>query len=260
MKKLIVLILVVALLSNTCVIAFAEDELLYEDKFRDYIYDSYETNNVEINYDELYYHKNKDENIDWVMIYALCKRNENSELTEFSSKKYSYNLIKEEMGDRNAIELAVFGDVVFYEGGAPSPFQYTIGIYDLKDNKFYDLLKAWEMEFEDLHEAFNDVMTTPRMTEKKGLYYSIIGDLDEDGQHTIKDVTKLQRCLAGMTNFKDIIQNHGYIYHSDRTIYEYYYPDTGYTCSVVRLADYNADGKVNISDATAIQKKIAKVS
>lgn len=57
-----------------------------------------------------------------------------------------------------------------------------------------------------------------------------LGDVDQDGRVSIKDVTLIQQATAGLTKFTEY-QN--------------------------ETADFNEDNIVNIKDATAIQKKLA---
>jgi len=72
-----------------------------------------------------------------------------------------------------------------------------------------------------------------------------MGDNNRDYNLTIQDATYMQKCLAGLENFRD-----------DDNISEYF----NNTEKEVYISDYNRDGVRNIKDATAIQKRIAGIT
>ncbi len=90
---------------------------LYEDKFTEqYNIDKEKIDPNEYSYSELYYHTNSEGEIDWVLIDAYY-------------------------GAQCDVEVAeLIGNVYLHSGGLHSPFDLRYGIYDVKEDKFYDIL------------------------------------------------------------------------------------------------------------------------
>lgn len=239
MKRFISFIILFALASQFCITSSAESEFLYKDKYKSvYKYSK--------DYKELYYHKDKNDDTDWVMIFTDCMDDE---------------IIGAQYG--------IFDDVFFYEWCYCSPFKFGICIYDVKSDCFFDLIDAWKKDFSGLHEALYEVISAGKIN--KNLFpYAIIGDIDKDYVLTIKDATLLQKIFAELVNPEEyfsgglydyeIVGLYGPFEYSDRPSFTYYIKEYDYSYEGVCLWDYNSDGKLNIKDATAIQKKIAKVS
>jgi hypothetical protein len=236
MKRFISFIILFALASQFCITSSAESEFLYKDKYKSvYKYSK--------DYKELYYHKDKNYDTDWVMIY-----------------------VNGQPADVEGVEYGIFGDIFYHDWTPCAPFEFNIGIYDVKNEQFYDLKKAWTMNFDDLHDDFFEVITTAGINDQ----FYIIGDIDNDGDLTIKDATVLQKIIAEIVNSKEyfspylydyqIVDLYGPFIYSDRPSFTYYIKEYDYSYEGVCLWDYNSDGKLNIKDATAIQKKLAKVS
>lgn len=118
------------------------------------------------------------------------------------------------------------GDVVVQSGSMYGPFTYQYGIYDITEDKFYDV--------HDLKETYDKYY----MLEDNLIKYAgarPVGDSDGDKLITVLDATKIQRVVAELE----------YSYYDD------YYVDHkdggGY------VSDIDNDGAVTVMDATAIQ-------
>ncbi len=241
MKKLLTILFSILLISQSYFITSAESEannveFMYKDKF-DSVYKP-DSNGGLIDYDEIYFHKDKNNDTDWVMIHA------------------------DGIHDEGGFQFGIFGDIFFNIAmGYSYPFEFNIGIYDVAEDKFYDLIDAWNMDYDNLHEIFYETATSSYMKSKRNFCYDIIGDVDKDGALTIKDATEIQKHLTGMIsyNFIDEFNVSDILLFSDRPLYEKYDEKYGININVIWISDYNSDGKLNIKDATAIQKKLAKI-
>ncbi len=131
-----------------------------------------------------------------------------------------------------------FGDYVFYSGGLCEPYNLGYFVYIPSENKFYDIIKAWDLGFENLELAFKECV--------KNEYYGIgfIGDADLDGELSVLDATFIQRALANQCDFLATDDVRGRCLYGEPLWY---------------LSDFNRDGKRTILDATAIQMKLAKI-
>lgn len=134
----------------------------------------------------------------------------------------------------------VFGDYIVYGGcGFPNCSNYYV--YTPKDGKLYTLREAYDAGVKEIEKVFTDY----------GLGV-LTGDADGDRKLTIKDATYIQKCLANYDGFKlkGEIRGHNLSVDDDGT------PDP-YACYI---EDFDNNDKVNIKDATAIQKRLAKIS
>ncbi|MBE6824217.1 MAG: hypothetical protein E7513_02605 [Ruminococcaceae bacterium] len=149
-------------------------------------------------YKELYFHMDENGELEWALIQG--------EDSSFVSPKF--------------MEVVV-GDVLV-SSFISSPFKLTYGIYDAKEDKFYDLydIKDEYSNYEGLVEA---------LVGNSGVHQ--IGDVNNDGKISVMDATYIQRYLA------DIEKN--------------IYKET--------ISDFDRDGDVTIIDATAIQRKLAQL-
>lgn len=127
------------------------------------------------------------------------------------------------------------GDCVFYGDMGGIPFTYDYGVYVPKTGEIYDLIHAFELEIEGIEKALGYVY-----------YNALMGDCDSDKKLTIKDATYLQKCLAGIEEFRKDDEIIVFLYEEN--------PPARF------ISDYNRDGERNIKDATAIQKKLAKIA
>ncbi len=163
-------------------------------------------------YDELYYHYDENGDIDWALI----------EQCSYNAPPWEYHRVFK-------------GRVFMY--GDDYPFSFRYGIYDVKADKFYDIINENfdYSKYDDLEEVF----------ESFNFGY-LIGDSDKDGVITVLDATLIQRYVAKLTDFNDQI-----IDYYDDSFAEAGFPKY--------ISDFNCDGKRDILDATAIQKRIARV-
>ncbi len=125
-----------------------------------------------------------------------------------------------------------FGDYCFYSGGLCVPYNLGFFVYVPSENKFYDVIQAWELGFENLEYAF-------AQCAKQNIYgIDVIGDADNNGDLSIMDATLIQLALVGSTNFStgDDIRAHSI-----------------YGDSIIYISDFDKDGNRTILDATAIQ-------
>ncbi len=151
--------------------------------------------------------------------------NESRELEYILINAYNNMCSPAEVGFR-------IGDVVIHSYNIHSNFVYQYGLYDVKEEKVYDLF---------------DLRKTP---EK---YYKLeenlvrycggipIGDSNNDGKVTVLDATTIQRIVASL----------------DRPRYPYRYlshegDESGY------ISDYDGDGSITVLDATCIQRKSSR--
>ena len=203
---------------------------LYGDVFEEYLksyVDEDAFNHVEgwYYYDELYYYSYQQQYGVTEMgrvnpDYVLVKAS-----TYFASPIYSYD---------------VFGDYII-QGGCGEPYCGNYFIYTPKDGRIYTLREAFDAQIKDVEKVFTDY----------DLGY-LTGDADGDRKLTIKDATYIQKCLANFKGFelKDELRGHNISEPDDGT------PDifTKY------IEDFDNNDTVNIKDATAIQKKLAKIT
>ena len=123
MKKIIAVILTVALLSCAFIIPVsavdnAENEQLYLDSFKK-LYLGEEGFGAELLfYEELYYSKDNNGNVEWAFVHAQT------------------NMFCPEIVNR------VFHGVHVQQANIYVPFEFGYGVYDVKENKFYDLTEV----------------------------------------------------------------------------------------------------------------------
>lgn len=129
----------------------------------------------------------------------------------------------------------LFGDKLLYSSSGSIPFAHGYGIYIPETNSLYSLSYAVENHIEGIEKALEYIS-----------YDALMGDNDCDNRLTIKDATYLQKCLAGLEE-----------YRKDDVIEAFQYDEKA---PARYISDYNRDGARNIKDATAIQKKLAKIT
>lgn len=175
-------------------------------------------------YRDLYVHRT-DGAVDWALVYANA-------------------------GAVNTPSHAVFGEMVAWNYMSFSPFSMGYGVYDPASGVFYDLVDAWEMRFEGLHELTNSGylqrLLLPEDSSESGhmtMFYRI-GDADGDGELSIFDATRIQRCLAELMSFSESDTLDGF----SRRGYDLRY-----------ISDYNRDGVRSILDVTKIQRRLAEL-
>ncbi len=129
----------------------------------------------------------------------------------------------------------IFGDKLLYDSSSEIPFAYGYAVYFPENNAILGLSEALTRNINGIEEALNHIS-----------YNALMGDNDKDRKLTIKDATYMQKCLAGLEEFRkdDVIE-----------AFQYYdYPTARF------ISDYNRDGERNIKDVTAIQKRLAQIT
>ena len=186
---------------------FPQPDHLFEARFLEQYENSVLTETHD--YDELYYHYDENGEIDWALI----------EQCSYNAPPWEYHEI-------------VRGRWFTY--GDHYPFSFRYGIYDVKEDKFYDIInESFDYsKYEDLEEVF----------ESFNFGY-LIGDADKDGVLSVMDATCIQRFVAQLTDIDDIIPGVYYIVESEEC--------PGY------MSDFNLDGRRDVLDATAIQRNLA---
>lgn len=196
MKKLVSLFIVAVMLMSLCAVtAFAEDgyNFDYYDRFVEEFGEPYY-------YQEMY--------------------------VSFENNDPSYYVIKAQLDQiyvdppEHIEEIGIVNSgLVFTQIPVYMPFKTTYGLYDVADDKFYDI-------------------TVVDINTYRGLYNylvneeiaNMIGDVDYDKKLTIMDATMIQRILANITHIRNNF-----------------------------ITDFNCDGSVDIMDATAMQIELAKL-
>lgn len=219
MKKIISLVFVfVMLLSFTIVPTSAETINYYEQEFVKFcLGEDYDNYTYGITYNEYYRYFKEDNNTDipdWIF-----------------GEGYMPDLSP-------AYAKGVFGDYCIYQSAHFEPYILGYFVYVPSENKFYDIIEAWNLGLENLELAFAEC------TKNKVLGIYIIGDVDADGSLSITDATYIQRAQASLCDYKD----------SDSMIYALHY----FGENLRYISDYDRDGERTIMDATAIQMKLAK--
>ncbi len=171
MKKVLSVILVMCLLfSLTAVSVFAEStthEKVFLEKFLEqykngYMFDEYMYRE---NYEEVYYHYNEDEEIDWALV----------RFAYIESPSFNY---------------AAFGDYV-YLGSYYYPLSTMYGLFDVEQDKFFDVC---DIEDISAYSGFEEILY-----ERIAVYP--IGDANMDRDLDILDATFIQRALVQLSNF-----------------------------------------------------------
>jgi len=162
------------------------------------------------NYDELYYHVDSEGVADWVLITG-----------------YTSSVIPQSL-------YMIIGNRVVIQAQRKTPFGHGYAVYDTKQNIVKSVYTDMLDQYEGLEEAFN----------KYGCG-KLLGDLDDDNEITIIDVTIIQRCEVNIRDYpeNDLIQPYGEVDDSLR-----YY------------SDFNRDGERDIIDATCIQRYLVGLS
>ena len=130
--------------------------------------------------------------------------------------------------------FGVFDDYYLY-GCSSHPSYFNFHIYMVDEQKFYTLEDAWSMDICHKEEIFTEYLI-------KNNSAHLIGDADKDRKLTVMDATQIQRAEAKLCTIDDwIMASHCY---GDK---------------ITLSTDFNHDGSRSVLDATAIQKKIAKL-
>ena len=194
---------------NLCLDSYAANEpsYLYRDKLKER-YNLYEYEEDPymglVYYKELYYHRDENSEIDWALINCFSGMELPVEYTN------------------------VVGNRVLSPGNEYMPFEVCYGIYDVKNDKFVDATSKAAYQYDGFVRAFDEVVGQGRP----------LGDIDNDDELTVVDVTMIQRCEAQMMEYPA----------TDEFMITYDYNTIHY------YSDFNRDGERDIIDATCIQR------
>ena len=170
-----------------------------------------------VKYDELYYHYNTEGEIDWVLVNG-----------EFG------------MGDRGWKNYYMIGNRLALINDYSMPFSYGYGIYDVKRDRFCEITDT--RLFEESGFSKTEIIQACDEYIPEG---RLLGDIDNNGELSVIDVTILQRCLAYLKSFPD----------DDEILWE-----KGVATSfrsLIYYSDFNRDGDRDVIDATCIQRYLA---
>ncbi len=178
-------------------------------------------------YKELYHHYSETGDIDWVFVYGT---------TECSEPMICYFQV---------------GNRLINTPNALIPFSLGYGIYDVEENKFYDITLVWK------NEKYKEAVKQFEKECDNGFvdYTALvkIGDMNNDGYITVGDATYLQKCLAGLEDYPVTPELQIFIDQkvgNDPSGYE--------TFNINDFYDVNKDGTVSIGDATKLQRITAE--
>ena len=180
-----------------------------------------------MSYQELYYHRDSSGEIDWALIQCYCNIASPVDMS------------------------AVVGNRVLHPGTAYYPFDTTFGIYDVKNDKFID--PSWSgkdylggkeaYKYDGFVRAFDEIVGGGMGEPIADVDYRgkgrPLGDIDNDFDLSIVDVTMIQRCEAMIAEYPA----------TDVYNVTYDYKGNPHYCS-----DFNLDGERDIVDATCIQR------
>lgn len=121
-----------------------------------------------MDYKELYYHKDKNGDTDWALIYTF-------------TNMQSPTLLN-----------AVIGNRVIIGSSWNIPFKTGYGIYDVKKDVFVDASTSAANSYDGFVKTFDEIGSG-----------RLIGDLDGDEEITIIDTTIIQRCEAKIRDYPE---------------------------------------------------------
>lgn len=171
MKKLVSLLLIVVMMFGVSVVAFATEndkEYLFEDKFIERYVDTVLGELDSYGYNEIYYHYNENNELDWVLVGC------------FSGAVEPW-FVQQTVGNR-LIEASI----------ETLPFSLGMAIYDVKADGFCELTTDALSKYIGLEDALSEL--------KLG---RVIGDVDNDNELTIFDATFIQRVVAKLAQYDE---------------------------------------------------------
>lgn len=138
---------------------------LYKARFEE----KYVDQNTEwFSYTEKYYHKDKNGETDWALVYAYLPMTSPIELT------------------------TIVGNRVLSPGTQYDPFKACYGIYDVKEDKFIDAGSASAKSYDGFFKVFDEIGGG-----------RLIGDIDRDNDLSVIDATLLQRCDLKLRDYPE---------------------------------------------------------
>ena len=122
----------------------------------------------------------------------------------------------------------------------PNNWGVGYGIYSVEDDRFFPIEDVLDNpKYKDIPEALRTIEAG-----------EIIGDMDYDRKLTVKDATFIQSAIANIVEFP-LEDKVCYLVDYDPSF------DKIMTEELTYISDYNRDGKRDIKDATAIQRRVA---
>ncbi len=137
----------------------------YRSKFEDYCDRQFFGAEV-LRYKELYQHKDKNGETDWVLINGFTN------------------------GEIPALLNTIIGNRVILLGSCGIPFDSNYGVYDVKNDTFVDAQSAAHGGYADFVKVFDELGGG-----------RLIGDLDRDNELSVIDVTIIQRCEVNIREY-----------------------------------------------------------
>ena len=191
MKKLLAIIVTVALLSCAFIIPVsaaddAENDLLYLDSFKKMYVDEEGMGAELLFYDELYYSKDDNGDVEWVFVYAMT------------------NMLCPEIVDRD------FHGVHVQQANIYVPFEFGYGLYDVKEDRFYDLTEV---------SYYNETHDTPKYEYAFDLFKSYYKPEKTGNQYEAAFVN------WSVSKYGDWCLDDGYSYNELYTHYDGDHPD-----------------------------------
>ena len=156
----------------------ADDNYLYLDK----LYKQY--GQLPLKYDEVYYHTDETEEIDWALVYA-------------------YN----GFGFEDVITDGVIGGRYIYLPSPEHPFTVRYAVYDVKEDHFYDLVDYDYLKPTDVFERYDGLYEVWQTLDLSEMSFEVIcGDANGDRDVDIIDTTWIQRYLVSLVSKYDIAE------------------------------------------------------
>lgn len=152
-----------------------------------------------------------------------------------------------------ALGYSIFENYIFYSA---YNYPYSRGLYvlTLNDGKIYTLTEAYDANIDGICDMLEEIYLSGGNLGGWVHMYRV-GDVDYDYKITVKDATLIQKYVAKIVTLKDEKipcgeeNMRGYEWKDLEAKHPYY----------IYLPDFNHDSKINIKDATAIQKYIAGI-
>lgn len=185
-----------------------------------------------LDYEELYTHRDKSGEADWVLVWAS-----------------NYQYISTQEYPESSCFFTVIGNRAFYQYYYRGiPFLTHFGVYDVKENRFYDPTLGGNDGFKpdnyaDFERVVDEIATTDYNSCGR-----LLGDLDRDDELTVIDVTMNQRCVANMREWPE---------NDAVSLYDFI---KKYTAVPGYYSDFNCDGERDIVDATCIQRYLVNIT
>ena len=237
MKKLLSVLLIIVMLISVLIVPSYAVESVAENKYYDAFVNDINCPYEPWEYKEIYEHYSDEtsEEPDWVMIYAMCE-------DDMWSK--SYGVVA---GNR----IIITNSFDTYSLSRVYVYVTTLDELLYVDNTQIDEVIKKCPEFLEVLEEQN--------------IGQLIGDINDDSEIDIVDVTLIQRYLAG---YDDIIESRYSFSSKFRNSGKFRYKDevgTSYTVEEQHIkvwkydyiSDFDRDGERTVMDATAIQRYIA---